>query len=146
MVTVDAMVKVGNRGRQDALPLALLPFPSALHITFSGKLLCSGNACSLDAWIWWDLLPVADQKYKAKRRHYALPPVMYNGFLGDRAQVWWPVLIGCCVGQTVPHCCRELRPALLLQVANHPSLSFCDSASRLQLHLDNTTILSLTLP
>lgn len=34
--------------------------------------------------------------------------------------------------------------SVLLQ--DHPSLSCCDSASRLQLHLDNITVLSLTLP
>lgn len=50
MVIVDAMVKVGNKGQYDMLPLALLWFQSHQYdIFFQVKMVCSGNYCCLDA-------------------------------------------------------------------------------------------------
>ena len=88
---------------------------------------------------------LADQKSKGVKRQYVLHAVIYNEFLGERAQVWWPVPTGCCVGQTTSRCCIVLGLAFFLQVADDSSLSSCNNGSRLQLHSDNTSILSLTL-
>lgn len=121
---MDAMIKVGNRGQYDLLPLALLWFQSHQH----GTLLFQVKCCAEEITALWmpeyDVTSwVAEQKGKGARGQHVSLPVIYDRFFGERAKVWWSALTGCGMGQAAPHCVTDLRCVLFSYKADHPTLS-----------------------